>query len=111
MRTKQYLCPECSIITAFPGLCRTCTTYDDAGGVIEPIRRVQCDEFGNPILKIAREPPVSVDRAGNEIRRGFRPPPKKPKSRDQPRVAESLDEIPEIVEVIAEGDGSENPTD
>ena len=111
MRSKHYKCPECPTTTTFPGLCRSCTTYDDDGGIVEPIRRVQCDEFGNPILKIARQPRVSVDRAGNEVKRGFRPPPKEPKSRDQPLIAESLDEIPEIVEVIAEGDGSENPTD
>jgi hypothetical protein len=78
---------------------------------MEPIRRVECDEFGNQILKITREPRVSVDRAGNEIQRGFRPPPKEPKPRDQPLIAESLDEIPEMVEVIAEGNGSDNPMD
>jgi hypothetical protein len=109
MRTKNYSCPNCSITTTFPGLCRICTTYDDDGSVIEAVRRTQCDEFGNQILKISREPTVSRDRAGNEIRRGFRPPPKEPNAHERPRIAESLDEVPEIVEVIAEGIDPEDP--
>ena len=105
-KPKQfYACQNCEPaqreVFRFKGLCRTCTVYDDAGGVLEPFKRQRSDEFGNPLQRIAtRGPPVN--RSGQYQRAGFRQP-KKASKRQRANVAPEI-EIPDMVETLAGGE-------
>jgi hypothetical protein len=95
---RKYACPQCPaserILTSYRGLCRSCTTYSDDNEVVDPVHRVKCDEFGNPVKTIARE-------IGGP-RRGYRQP-KKLSKKQRAQIAEEV-EIPVIAETLAGGE-------
>ncbi len=97
-KVNCYACQECETkdrqIFRYKGLCKSCTTYDSDGNVIDPIKRVPSDEFGNPITKITRDI--------NGPRRGFRQP-KKLSKKQRAQIADEVD-VPEIVETLAGGE-------
>jgi hypothetical protein len=108
---KRFACPECPpkqrSIFPFKGLCTDCTTYDD-GEVIDPVYRVKCDEFGNPI-QVIHTRRQAVDRAtGAPIQPGFRQakkPTKRQMARAQPEIAKDIEgPIPEMTEILAGGE-------
>jgi len=103
---RRYACPECPpaqrSVVHYKGLCRECTTYDDAGSVVEAVYRVASDEFGNPVQHIAtRNPPVN--RAGQIQQPGVRQvrkPTRKQREAGKAHVAKEVD-IPIMTDFIA----------
>lgn len=43
----QWKCFDCDVVAPFKGLCRNCTTYDDAGEILIPHPRIKIDSKGN----------------------------------------------------------------
>lgn len=97
-KITYYACQDCEPkdreIFRYRGLCKSCTTYDADGNVVEAVKRVPSDEFGNPVKKISREI--------HGPRRGFRQP-KKLTNKQRAQVADEV-EVPTIVETLAGGE-------
>ena len=97
-KISLYACQQCEVkdrqTFRYRGLCKSCTTYDDDGKVIESVKRVLSDEFGNAVKKISRE--ITGPR------RGFRQP-KKLTNKQRAHVADEV-EVPTIVETLAGGE-------
>ena len=46
----------CEDIANFKGLCRNCTEYDDNGTIVNAVRRIRIDEYGNEYVPVRHEP-------------------------------------------------------
>lgn len=105
LKLKNYACPECDPtereVFRHKGLCRSCTTYGEDGSVINAVKRVRSDEFGNPIQIIASRS-LPTNRAGEFQNNGFRQPRKQTK-RQRAKVATET-EVPTIVDTLAGGE-------
>jgi hypothetical protein len=71
---NKWKCMTCEDIANFKGLCRDCTTYGDGGEIIEAIRRVRLDKYGNEYQptqlkprKLTHEMMVNERRANHKI--------------------------------------------
>ena len=82
---KKFKCFDCDAIANFPGLCRECTTYDEVGDVVNPIKRVRINEMGNE-WAVSKNNSLTNARNRLPLSRGFRQPKKL--SKKQMRVAD-----------------------
>jgi hypothetical protein len=98
-------CMMCESKTPHKGLCRSCTTYDEEGQIIEPVRRIKINKDGTPFESHTHSPIIPLHE-----RDGFRrkkKPSKKQLKRMEEHMAKYRPPTEDVVTLLGESDEEE----
>jgi len=100
---KKWKCIACDEIANFKGLCRTCTKYGDDGGVIEAVRRIRLDKYGNEYKPAQAEPRRLTHEMMLNQRRANRKITKRQRTQMQEQIKIQAEAMKDSIEVSEDG--------
>lgn len=100
---KKWKCMACDEIANFKGLCRTCTKYGDDGEVIDAVRRIRLDKYGNEYKPAQAKPRnLTHDMMLNQ-RRANRKITKRQRTQMQEQIKIQAEAMKNSIEVSEDG--------